>query len=92
MLIELFIYLFIKFIYFERENMNGGGAERGRNRIPSRLCTFNTEPGMGLELTNREIMTRAEIKRLMLNQLNHPGAPEFSFNSSQICLIRIWVS
>ena len=30
---------------------------------------------MGLELMNREIMTRAEIKSGMLNPLSHPGAP-----------------
>ena len=32
-----------------------GGRERGR--IPSRLHTASVEPGAGLELTNREIMT-----------------------------------
>ena len=39
--------------------MSRGGArrERGRERIPSRLCTVITEPDVGLELTNREIMT-----------------------------------
>ena len=30
---------------------------------------------MGLGLINREIMTWAEIKSQMLNQLSHPGAP-----------------
>ena len=41
--------------------MSGEGAEREREkereRIPSRLPTDVTEPGTGLELTNREIMT-----------------------------------
>ena len=30
---------------------------RGKERIPSRLCTIGVEPDVGLELTNREIMT-----------------------------------
>ena len=39
--------------------MNGGGSERGRHRIGSRLRTLSvsTEPDVGLELTNCEIMT-----------------------------------
>ena len=35
----------------------GGGSERGRERILSRLCAVNTEPSAGLELMNHEIMT-----------------------------------
>ena len=31
--------------------------ERERQRIPSRLRAVSTEPNMGLELTNGEIMT-----------------------------------
>ena len=48
------------FIYFERKiehQQAGGGAERGRQRIPSRLHAVSTEPSVGLELTNLEIMT-----------------------------------
>ena len=52
---------------------SGGGA--GRQRIPSRLHIDSTEPDMGLNPTNCEIMTRAKIKSRMLNQLSHPGAP-----------------
>ena len=47
--------------YFERENdrerMSGGGAERERERISSRLHAVSTEPDMGLDPTNQEIMT-----------------------------------
>ena len=43
--------------------------------ILSRLRTVRAEPDLGLELTNCEIMTLAEIKSQMLNGLNHPGAP-----------------
>ena len=47
----------------ERENVRmwaheqGRGRERGRERIPSRLCTISEEPDVGLELPNCEIMT-----------------------------------
>ena len=46
--------------------MSGGGAERERERerereteseAGSRLCTVSTEPDMGLEPTDHEIMT-----------------------------------
>ena len=38
--------------------MSGGGAEReGKQRIPSRLCADSSEPDVGLELMNCEIMT-----------------------------------
>ena len=40
--------------------MSGGGAERGGNpesEAGSRLPAVSTEPRVGLELTNREIMT-----------------------------------
>ena len=33
------------------------GRERGRERIPGRLCTVSTEPDVGLEFMNHEIMT-----------------------------------
>ena len=36
--------------------MSKGRAERGRERIPIRLCTVSTEPDAGLKLTNHEIM------------------------------------
>ena len=55
-----------KFIYFERETerererMSGGGTERGgdtESKAGSRLRAVSTEPDVGLELTDREIMT-----------------------------------
>ena len=58
--IHTFIYLFI---YFQKESAHAhmhvckGGAERGRERIPSRLRAVSTEPSVGLKLTNHEIMT-----------------------------------
>ena len=58
------------FIYFwdrERQSMNGGGAEREGDTEPeagSRLRAISPEPDLGLELTGREIMTWAEVRRL----------------------------
>ena len=72
----LFFFLLTLFIYFERdrerkkENMNRGGTEKGRERIPTRLCAPSTEPDVGLEPTNYEIMAWAEIKSRTLNQLS----------------------
>ena len=48
------------FIYFERERERASrrGAERERDRIPSRLCCVTAEPDAGPELTDHdEIMT-----------------------------------
>ena len=53
-----------------------GGAERERERrerIPNRLHTISTEPGSGLKLTDREIMTCVEVKSWTLNQVSHPA-------------------
>ena len=58
------------FIYFwdrERQSMNRGGAEREgdtESEMGSRLWAVSTEPHAGLELTDREIMTWAEVRRL----------------------------
>ena len=51
-----FILIFLVFIYFERERV-GRGAERGRQRIASRLCAVSAEPNAGLSPTNCEITT-----------------------------------
>ncbi|VFV17236.1 Hypothetical predicted protein [Lynx pardinus] len=43
------------------------GRERGRQRrIRSGLCAVSPEPDVGLELTDREIMTRAKGRRLTI--------------------------
>ena len=47
--------------------MSGGAAERGgdtESKAGSRLWAVSTEPDVGLELMNREITTRAEVRRL----------------------------
>ena len=77
---RLFVFLCL-FFYFERERAQAEERqrERGRERIPSRLCTVSTESDVGLELTNCEIMTLAETKSLMLNEVSHHGAPRLFF-------------
>ena len=68
---------FFKCIYFwerackcEQER----GRERGE-RIPSRLRAVSTEPNVGLDPTNREIVTWAEFKSQTLKWLSQPGTP-----------------
>ena len=58
------------FIYFwdrERQSMNGGGSERERDtesETGPRLWAISPEPDAGLELTDHEIVTWAEVGRL----------------------------
>ena len=54
----LFIYLFLVFI-FEAEREGDAEFEAG-----SRLWAVSTESNVGLELTNHEIMTWAEVGHL----------------------------
>ena len=52
---------------FERQSSSGGGAEREgdtESEAGSRLWAGSTEPDVGLELTNREIMTWPEVRSL----------------------------
>ena len=69
-------FLFFKFMYFEkdRDGVSGGGAERGRERIPSRLCTASTEPDSGLELKKLGDHDLSQNQKSTLNRLSHPGA------------------
>ena len=57
------IYLFFE-RHRETEHKLGRGRERRSHRIRSRLQAVSTEPDVGLELTNREIMTWAKVGRL----------------------------
>ena len=63
----------------EREGASRRETEREGERILSRLCAVSAEPDMALDLTNRVIMTSAEIKSQTLNRLSHPGAPNLFF-------------
>ena len=66
------------FIYFwdrERQSMNGGGSEREgdtESETGSRIWAVSTEPDAGLELTDREIMTWAEVGRLTYQATQAP--------------------
>ena len=56
--VMLFIVLFYVYLFSrDRARVGKEQRERGRQRIPSRLCADRTEPIVGLSLTNREIMT-----------------------------------
>ena len=50
----------------------GEGQRERETEDPSRLSAVSTEPDVGLELTNCDIMTCAEVG---LSLLSHPGAP-----------------
>ena len=67
-------YLFIYFWEKKRKKAKEVQRER-RQRIPSSLRAISTEPSVGLELMNCEIMTEPKSGVGMLNQLSHPGAP-----------------
>ena len=56
---DISFFLSFLFIYFEggREREWGKDRDRGRERIPSSLCTVNAEPDAALGLTNHEIGT-----------------------------------
>ena len=58
LIVSLFIIFYLFIIYCEREctHANGGGAETGRERIPSMLHAVSTETHAGPELTNHEIL------------------------------------
>ena len=61
-----FIVLFIFERERERQSMSGGGAEREgdtESEAGSRLWAVSTEPDVGHEPTNREIVTWAEAGR-----------------------------
>ena len=69
---DLYFYTFLfqcLFIYFGRErvHVSMGREERGREKIPSRLCYVSTGPNAVLDPMNCEIMTRAEIQSQTLN-------------------------
>ena len=58
---SFFIYNFIYF--WDRERAWAGEGPRGRHRIQSRLWGVSIEPDVGLEPTDCEIMTWAEVGR-----------------------------
>ena len=62
--------------------MNGGGSEREgdtESEAGSKLWAVSTEPDTGLELTDYEIMTWAEVGRLT-DWATHVLPEVFNFN------------
>ena len=47
---KILLFFFNVYLFIERERA-------GKERIPSRLHALSTEPNIGLDLTNEEIMT-----------------------------------
>ena len=72
----MFIYLFWESIH--RVGV-GGRPRAGREGIPSKLQAVSEEANSGLSLTNREVMTWAEIKNQTFNLLSYPGAPGYLY-------------
>ena len=74
-------FFFLMFI-FETDSVSRRGAEREN---PTRAPAISAEPDAGAELTNHEIMTRAEIKSRTLNRVSHAGTPRVYF------ILRKWM-
>lgn len=56
---SVFVFCFLKCVYFEKESVHeqGRGRQRGRQKISSRLCTVSAVPDVGLQPMNPETMT-----------------------------------
>ena len=57
-------FLNVNLFLRERVSKSGRGSPRGRQWIWSGFCTDGREPDVGLELTNHETVTWAEVERL----------------------------
>ena len=63
-----------------KESAQAGEGQTEREREnPQQVSLSVQSPMQDLDPMNCEIMTEAEIKSRMLNQLSHPGAP------SEVC-------
>ena len=80
------VFFFFFNVYFwkrERQSVSGGRAEREgdmESEAASRLWAASTEPNVGLEPTNREIMAWAEVGRLT-NWATQTPQDRFVFNA-----------
>ena len=84
--------MFLIYLFWESERdwarTQVGKGQRERQRIPSRLCTVSPESNAVLDLTNCEIMTWAENKSPMLNQLSHPDTPLGCFTYTELIALQ----
>ena len=56
--------------------MSGGGAERGRERILSRLYAVSAEPDAGVGPISQSAKSQPELRlRVRCSRVGHPGAP-----------------
>ena len=79
----LLTLLFFKCLFILRENERV--YKLGRVRQGERESQAGSQGlDKGLNFTNCEIMTCAEIKSWMFNQLGHPGAPAAYFKHNHI--------
>ena len=62
------------YLFWETTCTSRGGAEKEGEREAQADSEASTESHMGLELTDRKIMTWTEIKSRTFNQLCQPGA------------------
>ena len=85
------LFFSIIYLFWEKESMSDGGAEREGEGILSRICTDSAEADVGLNLMNLKILAWAETKSRTLNWLSHLGAPKlwifFIF-----CLFKIFLN
>ena len=81
----LFVFCVFKFVYVERAHVSasGGGREKRRDTIPSRLCTVSTEPDAGLEglraLNSQSGRSQPEPRSRVRCLPTATGAPLFLF-------------
>ena len=76
-LIMSFFFFFLAYLFiYEREGEGGREGQREAMRgSQAGSALSETEPDVGLDLSNCENMTWAKIKS-WLNRLSHPGAPD----------------
>ena len=82
------LIFFLTFIYFwerERQSMNGGGSERGRHRIQTRLQALSCQHIARRGARTHGLRDHDLSRSRPLNRLSHPGAPEhgISLRSSE---------
>ena len=85
---RFFILMFI--FERERDSVSGGGAEtewetQNPKQAPRSQHRVRAEPDAGLELTNRDIVTGAEIKGQMLNQLSQEFLANVATSPATLC-------
>ena len=75
--LSFFTLISFKVLFVYRERVSGGGAEKGRDRIRSRLCAVSAKPKPGLQLRNYEMMTYPRSRVGRLTDWAHPGNQYF---------------